>query len=121
MSTVSNRRTVEQGRDRGTPPFAVVVVDAGHEVVAFVDGEIDLATCEHLRESLEPHLRPGQLLALDLSGVTFMDSTCISVLQTARMRLSGTGGSLALRNPSHAARRLITAAGLTKQFPIEIG
>jgi anti-anti-sigma factor len=123
MSTVSARPFVTHPSRQRTDPaaFTVSIVEVGREVVARLDGEIDLATCEELRDAIEPHLRPGQHLALDLSGVTFMDSACIPVLQTARTRLAQDGGALALRNPSGPARRLITAAGLTKQFPIEIG
>ena len=101
--------------------FSVDVVVGRHETVAFVTGEIDLATCERLREAIEPHLGPNQQVVLDLAGVRFMDSTCLSVLFNARTRLSADGGSLILRNPSTAARRLLTAAGIAALFQVEIG
>lgn len=101
--------------------LAVTVVDHGSEVVAHVTGEIDLATCERLRDAIEPHLGPGQRVVLELSGVTFMDSSCLGVLEQARTRLTEDGGSLILRNPSRVAHRLISVAGLAKLFAIEIG
>jgi anti-sigma B factor antagonist len=79
--------------------------------VIHVRGEIDMATCERLRDALEPHLGPKQTIVLDLSGVQFMDSSCLHVLERARGTLTADGGSLILRNPSEAARRLLTAAG----------
>lgn len=101
--------------------LSVVVVEEGRRVVAHVSGEVDLATCGRLRDAIEPHLAPGQLVVLDLSGVTFMDSSCLAVLEQARTTLTADGGSLILRNPSTAARHLLTVAGMTKLFAVETG
>jgi anti-anti-sigma factor len=101
--------------------LAVTVTDHGSQVVAHVTGEIDMATCGRLRDAIEPHLGSAQRVVLDLSGVVFMDSTCLDVLEHARTRLSADGGSLILRNPSRVARRLLSVAGLTELFAIEIG
>lgn len=84
-----------------------VDIEAG-QTVAHVRGEIDMATCERLRAAIEPHLGPRQTVILDLSGVTFMDSSCLGVFTEARTTLTADGGSLILRNPSDAARRLLT-------------
>ena len=101
--------------------LAVVVDDDGPEVVAHVSGEIDMATCGRLRDAIEGHLGPGQHLVLDLSGVTFMDSSCLGVLEDAATKLTADGGSLILRNPSRAAHRLLSVAGMTRLFAIQIG
>lgn len=102
-------------------PLMVAVVDEGWQVVAHVTGEIDLATCGRLRDAIEPHLGPRQRVVLDLSGVTFMDSSCLRVLEDARTVLTADGGSLVLRNPSGAARRLLSLSQLTRLFTTEIG
>ena len=78
--------------------------------VIYVRGEVDIATCEQLRDAIEPHLGPKQTIVLDLSGVRFMDSSSLHVLEQARSTLSADGGSLILRNPSDAARILLSAA-----------
>jgi anti-sigma B factor antagonist len=78
-----------------------------------VRGEIDIATCERLRDAIAPYLGPKQTIVLDLSEVDFMDSSSLQVLEQARGTLTADGGSLILRNPSRAARRLLTAAGAT--------
>lgn len=91
------------------------------QTIAVVSGEIDMATCERLRDAIEPHLGPGQRIVLDLSGVTFMDSACLSVLVQARGTLSADGGSLILRNPSHAARRVLSLSGIDRLFDTESG
>ena len=100
---------------------SVDVVVGRNETVAFVSGEIDLATCQRLREAIEPHLAPNQRVVLDLVDVHFMDSSCLGVFLKARTRLSEDGGSLILRNPSTAARTLLSAAGIAALFQLEIG
>ena len=77
-------------------------------IVIHVRGEIDIATCRRLRDAIEPHLGPAQTIVLDLSHVEFMDSSSLHILIQARERLTKVGGSLALRNPSTAASRLLT-------------
>jgi anti-anti-sigma factor len=49
-------------------------VSTGNPVVA-LSGEIDLATAAAVGASLEPWVRAGGPVILDLSDVTFMDST----------------------------------------------
>jgi anti-anti-sigma factor len=71
-----------------------------------------MATTERLRDAIEPHMGPEQTIVLDLSGVEFMDSSCIRVLVQARGRLTEDGGSLVLRNPSPAAHRVLTLTGV---------
>jgi anti-anti-sigma factor len=92
--------------------FSTRVTREGDATVIHVAGEIDIATCERLRDAIEPHLGPQQAIILDLSGVEFMDSSCTTVLVQARGTLTADGGSLFLRNPSVAAHRLVTISGL---------
>ena len=85
--------------------FSTEVAQVGDETIIHVRGEIDVATCERLRDTIEPHLGPQQAIVLDLSEVEFMDSSCLRVLQQARGTLTADGGSLFLRNPSRVAWR----------------
>jgi anti-sigma B factor antagonist len=88
--------------------FSTEVAVVGGATIIYVRGDIDIATCERLRDAIEPHLGPAQTIVLDLSGVAFMDSSSLYVLVHARGRLTSDGGSLILRNPSTAARTLLT-------------
>jgi anti-anti-sigma factor len=107
--------------DDDPPSFVTVLVaeDVG-QTVTHVNGDVDLATCEQLRDAIGPLLRRGEQIVLDLSGVGFMGSSCLTVLVQARTTLHGTGGSLILRNPSELARRLLSLTGLAEHFDIEI-
>jgi anti-sigma B factor antagonist len=88
--------------------FSTELAQTGDATVIYVRGEIDIATCERLRDMIEPHLGPRQSVVLDRSGVEFIDSSGLHVLEQARGKLTADGGSLILRNPSEAARRLLT-------------
>jgi len=99
--------------------FSTEVTREGDATVIHVRGEIDLATCERLRDAIEPHLGPHQTIVLELSGVGFMDSSCLNVLLHARGTLTADGGSLVLRNPSDAARRLLTAGQAEHLLQVE--
>jgi anti-anti-sigma factor len=82
--------------------------------VAFIvlRGEIDISGLGALQDAIEPFLAPGQTVVLDLSDVTFADSTLLKVLAQARGRLSNAGGSLLVRNPSDQARRILSIGEL---------
>jgi anti-sigma B factor antagonist len=61
--------------------------------VMMVGGELDYAASPQLRERIADQITAGgRRLVLDLSAVTFIDSTAIGVLVGAVMRLRETGG-----------------------------
>jgi len=80
-------------------------------IVIYVSGEIDISSCERLRDAIEPNMGPQQTIILDLAGVEFMDSSALPILVQARGGLTVDGGSLKLRNPSVAAHRLLSVTG----------
>jgi anti-anti-sigma factor len=82
------------------PRFTTKVVHEDGATTISVQGEIDIATAGRLRDAIEPHMGHEQTIVLDLSGVEFMDSSCVSVLVQARGSPTADGGSLVLRNPS---------------------
>jgi anti-sigma B factor antagonist len=97
------------------------VVPAGGRsaVVLEFDGEIDLHTGPVAREALrDVPLRDGDLLVLDLGGVTVCDSTGISILVAARNRAEAAGAGIVLTTvPGHVARRL-HIVGLESVLPV---
>jgi anti-sigma B factor antagonist len=61
--------------------------------VLVAGGEIDYEASPQLRECLADHVNQGtRQLVLDLSAVTFIDSTAIGVLVGAAMRMHELGG-----------------------------
>jgi anti-anti-sigma factor len=90
-----------------------VAVRSGTPSVIEIGGEIDVLSAPDLREELL-HLirRHGQQLALDLSGVTFMDCAGVGVLMATRRRAQLEGGWLRIVGASGPVRRTIQVLGL---------
>jgi anti-anti-sigma factor len=70
-----------------------------------LEGEIDLTVGDQFAEALRASFASGTT-CVDLSGVTFMDSTAVSILLVAAKRLDGQGPLVLLR-PSKFVRRLL--------------
>ena len=82
-----------------------------------ISGEIDIATSRAMGDALEAGPGPAHL-EVDMSAVTFMDASGIGVLLAARQRAVDGGGSLTLRAPSWAVRRLTGVLGLDELLVI---
>jgi anti-sigma B factor antagonist len=94
-------------------------VDDGVTVVT-VTGDVDVATCAALRDSLLQVIAGENFrgLVVNLAGVSFIDSTGIGVLVGAWRRTKATDGDLALASPSRQAQSVLDATGLTKVLSI---
>ncbi len=80
-------------------------------------GDIDAAAIHSGGFAPVPPMLPGEALALDLSGVTFMDSAGVGQLvglYRARVR---SGAGMVLINPSEPVRTLLTALKLDRIIP----
>jgi anti-sigma B factor antagonist len=82
-------------------------------------GDIDLATAPDLVAEFEyalEHLSPHVLV--DLSEVTFIDSSGLAALVRARLNAEGRGGSFALTGPDEAIQGLLKLTKLDQFFEI---
>lgn len=82
-----------------------------------VAGELDVATCNDLAEQLAAN-NGTDSIRLDLSGVTFIDSSALRILIEHHERLADKGGRLELVRLSDAATRLFEIAGLDGHFNV---
>src|SRR4029077_5679465 len=91
-------------------------VDSHGTPLLEVSGEVDLSNVAALRTVLDGVAagHPGRLV-LDMSGVTFIDSSGIHALIDAAQRI----GSVSLRSPSWQVRRLVETMGLTSVLSLE--
>jgi anti-anti-sigma factor len=97
----------------GEQPKALsVTVDngGGDSTVVTVCGEIDLETCVELSTTLATLDGPRNV-TLDLGDVSYIDSTGLRVLLTARDAAEKAGGSLRVSTTSHIVARLIEITG----------
>ena len=111
---------ISEGLSVPAPPFHVGVSRSDGGVVVGVVGELDLATAPQLRDSLVALSEEGQTqVVLDLTRLSFIDSTGLSVLVMALNRARADGGSVLLRNPSQSVLRILEITGLVSVFTIE--
>ena len=90
----------------------------GYAVVE-LRGELDVSSASSLRERLLGILADqAPNLILDLSRLTFIDSTGISVLLAAERRAHELGGSLSLAGPQKIVTRVLHITSLDRHFPI---
>jgi len=88
--------------------------------VVAAGGELDLYTSERLREKLGDALaRGGRRILVDLTGVSFMDSTALAVLVDAARALRSAGGQLVLVADDPRVTRVIEITGLGRVLRIE--
>lgn len=91
------------------------------QTVVTLAGELDSGAAPRLRNTLSGLIDTGyRHLVLDLSGVTFLDCTALSVLVGAlkRLRTVGSKEALVVVCPPGRARRRFEITALVKVFPI---
>lgn len=80
-------------------------------------GEVDAAALHGDRVAPIPAMLPGEVLALDLSGVTFMDSAGIGQLVSLYRARVRCGGGMVLVRPSAFVTALLRAVKLDRLLP----
>jgi anti-sigma B factor antagonist len=84
-----------------------------------LSGEIDLHTTRKLGETLQRLAAASEdTVAIDISDVTFMDSTALGALVRTHNRRKRQGRSLLLVCPEGAAHRLLELSGMLGVFEI---
>jgi anti-sigma B factor antagonist len=76
-----------------------------------VAGEIDVCTIVKLRRELDAARDEGVTVLLDLSDVTFIDSTGLHLLLEASRDSAGSEWGFFILRPSHVVQRLIAVSG----------
>jgi anti-sigma B factor antagonist len=90
---------------------------AGSGALVRVAGEVDIETSPVLEVHLQAVADEGQTsVTVDLTEVSFLDSTGLSVLIGALKRCQGAGGELRLVAPQPNVMRVLEITGLTGAF-----
>lgn len=109
------------GGGRGCAVVAVRVTseDAGGRVVVTVSGEVDVSSADALRDELRLLVDEGHTdLVVDLSAVSFMDSTGLGVLVGTLKRVRLAGGRLDLVVDGDRLVRLFELTALDQVFSV---
>ena len=88
-------------------------------IVVAVTGELDAASAARTRDRILAEVASDQQVAVDLTGVEFVDSSGLGALIAAARAARDAGGGLVVINPQPRVCRLIETAGLAHLFGIE--
>jgi anti-anti-sigma factor len=80
----------------------------GDATVVTIAGELDAATGALFRYALSAAADARRDICIDMSGVSFIDSSGLGILITAYKRAEEAGSRLYVVNPSKAVVRLLT-------------
>ena len=99
----------------------VSVTCENRAMTALLSGEIDHHGARTIMDGLDRAIGENLplRLTLDLSGVTFMDSSGIAVLIRAKRRMDQLGGSVRAISIPTQPRRVLDAAGLGRIIPLD--
>ena len=98
-----------------------VTGEPGHTVVR-VSGDLDLMTAPQLLAAIEPNLDAGTgALVVDLSRLTFIDSSGLSALIRVNQRMTVAGRELSIIAPGPPAAKTFEITGLDQVLPLRAG
>ncbi|GII78925.1 anti-sigma factor antagonist [Sphaerisporangium rufum] len=98
--------------------LTVDVETAGPVRTLTLAGELDHGGAPHLQQALDDAYTCGcRQLIIDLTGLSFCDSTGISVLLGARRVMAARRGDLALAGVNARVERIFRLIGLAEAFP----
>lgn len=98
----------------------IITHDDGRCLTLRLVGELDHAAAQTVMPGIEDAVEEylPRRCVLDLTGVSFMDSSGIAVILKTDRLLRQTGGVLALSGVLGQVRRVLDVAGLTKIVPV---
>ena len=102
-------------------PITVSVQDGTATIAVF--GDLDMAATFIVEPAVEATLRePGlRHITLDLSGLTFIDSTGMSLIVNLHTEARATGIALAIIPAPRHVQRAFEVTGLTAALPFHVG
>jgi anti-sigma B factor antagonist len=117
------RNGANDGRTRGEELLGVgeLTISSDRDGVVHticLVGELDLATADAVDRELERvQATDAASIVVDLSGLTFMDSTGVRLLVSADARSQHDGARLALLRGSAAVQRVLQLSGVESLLP----
>ena len=97
------------------------VLEERGTLVIRLSGEIDHHGAVGVRSEIDRMIseRRPERLALELSGIDFMDSSGIGLIMGRYARMKAAGGELIVRYPSARVKKIFSMAGLERIVRIE--
>jgi anti-anti-sigma factor len=106
--------------DRHPAPFSASVAHLDANAVIVLIGELDLDAVPELRKAFaDPDIADRPEVVVDCSGLSFIDSSGLSVLLAEHKRLAQKGSRLVIRSPQPGPLRVLEITGLFEYFDVE--
>lgn len=97
----------------------VGVETTANEITVRVSGELDMADADEVAEMLSRAASTGRaILRVDLSGLTFADSSAIKALLVGAKTAEANGVDYQLVNPHGNVQRLLSVTGLNEALTV---
>lgn len=101
---------------RGRVEISVVSRRLARGTVVAVTGELDLASAPIVESEVEKAAQSHDLVAIDLTAITFMDSTGLHMLIDADRRMREHGGQLLIVGSPPQPRRVFELTGTDERL-----
>jgi anti-sigma B factor antagonist len=96
----------------------LAISDCGGRVVVALRGELDVMDAEAVAVALTAAADRGNVVIVDLAGLTFTDAGGMAALVRARRHARRTGGDLVLAAPQRQVRRVLDLTGQAGAFSL---
>ena len=104
----------------GGRSLRIEVANTTSPTTVVLAGEIDIATAGRVRDALIAISNGGEnKVVVDMTNVTFMDSTGLAALVGPLKRFRSMNGEIVLRAPTRGVQKVLEITGLTRVFTIE--
>jgi anti-anti-sigma factor len=91
----------------------------GDRTVVVIKGELDIVSRNRFTAHLDGVIKEnGPKVILDLSGLSFIDTSALSTVVTYWKRLSADDGMLALAGAEYTSARVLWITGLAQRLPM---
>ena len=99
------------------PPWSCTTSDDHDQLVVRPEGELDLACAGELRAAIDAAFASGRPTLVDLTGLTFIDSTGLSCLLAAAEAARKDGAGFELLEGPPSVMRLFELTGTVEALP----
>jgi anti-sigma B factor antagonist len=106
-------------RSQGAPFAIAVAVDADDAIRLCPHGEVDLSVAPELQQQIDRFLTNGRTVLLDLSELSFIDSSGLKVVVNAWHASRSNGATLRLRRGNAQIMRVFELTGLLDRLTFE--
>jgi len=109
---------VPSGASAGGYLCTVVVTPIEGEPVVVLEGEVDLAAVDRLWQAIES-IPDDRAIVIDLGGVTFLDSSGLTVFLRALRARDGRRDAVVLRHPNTHVSWVLEVTGVDQAVRVE--